>query len=142
MKKLLITFLTFTFFSCATSTKVNTTSKPLYEILLQQNYGGASIRFFEILSEPTEIAMLTKDPKLKNRVKTTDIDTANFVVMNMGEKSTIGHRIEIQSVVETDKNIIITTKEIAPIPGSISIQQISTPYYIVKINSKKEILFK
>jgi hypothetical protein len=142
MKKGFIVLIIFTFYSCSTSTKVNTDSKPLYEILLQQNYGGASIRFFEILSEPNEIVMLTKDPKLKNRVKNTDIETANFVVLNMGEKSTIGYRIEIQSVVETDKNIIITTKEIPPIPGSITIQQISTPYYIVKINSKKKIIFK
>lgn len=142
MKKGFIILIIFTLISCATSTKINSNPKPLYEVLLQQNYGGASIRFFEILSEPKEIMMLQKDPKLKNRINPTDIETANFVVMNMGEKSTIGHRIEIQSVVETEKNIIITTKEIAPIPGSISIQQISTPYYIVKINSKKEILFK
>jgi hypothetical protein len=142
MKKGFIILIIFTFVSCATSTKINSNPKPLYEVLLQQNYGGATIRFFEILSEPKEIMMLQKDPKLKNRINPTDIETCNFVVMNMGEKPTAGYRIEIQSVIETDKNIIITTKEIAPFPGSISIQQISTPYYIVKINSKKEILFK
>ena len=131
-----------TFFSCATNTKVDPSKKPLYEVLTQQTYGGAAIRFFEILNEPDEIIMLQKDPKLKNRINPNDIKTSNFVIMNLGEKLTIGYRIEIESVVETEKNIIITTKEIAPIPGSITIQQITNPYYVVKINSKKEILFK
>ncbi len=142
MKKVHIIIIVLTFFSCATTTNVDQNKKPLYEVLIQQTYGGAGIRFFEILSEPNEIAMLQKDPKLKNRINPNDIKTANFVIMNLGEKSTIGYRIEIESVVETEKNIIIITKEIAPIPGSISIQQITNPYYVVKINSKKEILFK
>lgn len=142
MKKVVFVLIILIFFSCATPTKIDSGTKPLYEVLLQQNYGGASIRFFEILSEPNEIVMLQKDPKLKNRINPEDIKSCNFVVMNLGEKSTIGYRIEIQSVEETDKNIIITTKEIPPLPGSILIQQISTPYYILKINSKKQIVFK
>ena len=141
MRKIVFIILVLGLYSCV-SKKINSNEKPLYEVLLQQNYGGASIRFFEILSESNEILMLQKDVKLKNRISSTDINTSNFVIMNMGEKSTLGYRIEIQSVVETDKNIIITTKEIAPIPGSIVIQQITNPYCVVKINSKKEIVFK
>lgn len=141
MRKIVFIILVLGLYSCV-SKKINSNEKPLYEVLLQQNYGGASIRFFEILSESNEILMLQKDVKLKNRISSTDINTSNFVIMNMGEKSTLGYRIEIQSVVETDKNIIITTKEIAPISGSIAIQQITNPYCVVKINSKKQILFK
>ncbi len=140
MKKVII-ILVLLFYSCAT-TIVNPNKKPLYEVLLNQTYGGANIRFFEILSEPNEIVMLQKDVKLKNRINPDDIQNSNFIVMNMGEKSTGGYRIEIESVTETDKNIIITTKEIVPIPGSVLIQQITNPYCVVKINSKKEILFK
>jgi hypothetical protein len=33
--------------------------------LTQQSNGGASIRFFEILSEPNQIAMLQNDENLK-----------------------------------------------------------------------------
>lgn len=142
IKKAYLLIIALTLFSCSTTTKVDKTKKPLYEVLLQQTYGGAAIRFFEILSEPEEIVMLQNDPKLKNRINPTDIKISNYIIMNMGEKSTIGFRIEIESVVETDKNIIITTKEIAPIPGSITIQQITNPYYVIKINSKKEIIFK
>ena len=113
MKKVLILVLTLTLFSCATTTK-KLVSKPLFEVLTQQEDGGASILFFEILSEPQEIIMLQNDPKLKNKISPNDIQTSNFIVMNMGEKATRGYKIEIESVVETDKNIIVTTKEITP----------------------------
>jgi hypothetical protein len=64
--------------------------------------------------------------------------------MNMGEKSTGGYKIVIESVVETDKNIIVRIKEITPEPSKIKIvtQEIATPYCVVRINSKKEIIIK
>ena len=60
----------------------------------------------------------------------------------MGEKNSSGYKISIESVEETDKNIIITIKEIAPESSSNVIQEPTTPYCVVKINSKKEIIFK
>jgi len=141
MKKVFILVLTMAFFSCATTTKKQE-SRPLFEVLIQQEDGGASIHFFEILSEPQEIIMLQNDPKLKNKISPNDIQTSNFILMNMGEKSTGGYKIVIESVVETDKNIIVTIKEITPEPSKIVTQEIATPYCVVRINSKKEIIIK
>jgi hypothetical protein len=143
MKKLLIIFLTLFLFSCgASSTKKTSPANSLYEVLTQQADGGASIRFFEILSEQREIAMLQNDEKLKNKIKPNDIQTSNFIVLNLGEKTSRGYTIGIESAVETDKNIIITVKEIAPESGAMVTQEITTPYSVVKINSKKEIIIK
>ena len=141
MKKIFILVITLALFSCATTVKKQEIN-PLFEVLIQQENGGASIRFFEILSEPNEIGMLHNDPKLKIKISPMDIQTSNFIVMNMGEKATRGYKIEIESVVETDKNIIVTTKEITPESSKISTQEITTPYCVVKINSKKEIIIK
>ena len=141
MKKVFLLLLTLVLFSCATTIN-KTESKPLFEVLTHQEDGGASIRFFEILSEPNEIVMLQNDPKLKNKISPNDIQTSNFIVMNMGEKATRGYKTEIESIVETDKNIIITTKEIIPEPSTIVVEDITTPYCVVKINSKKEIIIK
>ena len=141
MKKVFILVLTLALFSCATTIKKQEI-KVLFEVLTQQEDGGANIHFFEILSEPNEIGMLQNDSKLKNKINPKDIQTSNFIVMNMGEKATGGYKIEIESVVETDKNIIVTTKEITPEPNKISTQEIITPYCVVKINSKKEIIIK
>jgi hypothetical protein len=142
MKKAALIIVTIVLASCGSSSIKKSETKPLYEVLTQQADGGASIHFFEILSEPNEIAMLQNDDKLKNKISPEDIKTSNFIVLNMGEKTTRGNEIKIESAVETDKNIIITIKEITPETNTLSTQEITTPYYVVKINSKKGIIIK
>ena len=115
---------------------------PLFEVLTQQSDGGASIRFFEILSEPNEIRMLQNDENLKNKISPNDIQNSNFIVLNMGEKTTGGYKIGVDTVMETDKNIIITVKETIPEPGGMVTQAFTNPFCVVKINSKKEIIIK
>ncbi len=142
MKKISLLLLTLILVSCgATSTKTNI-KKPLFEILTQQSDGGASIRFFEILTEEKEIAMLQNDKKLKNKIKPNDIQTSNFIVLNMGEKSTGGYKIGVGSAIETDKKIIVTVKETLPESETVVPQVITNPYCVVRINSKKEIIIK
>ncbi|MBA4275710.1 protease complex subunit PrcB family protein [Flavobacterium sp.] len=141
MKKVVLLLLVLVLFSCSSNVK-NTGTKPLFEVLTQQPDGGANIRFFEILSESNEIAMLQNDEKLKNKIHPNDVQTSNFVVLNMGEKTTAGYKINVESVIETDKNIIITVKETVPEPNAVVSQVITYPYCIVKINSKKEIIIK
>jgi hypothetical protein len=141
MKKVVFTLLTLVLVSCSSSIK-QTDNKSLFEVLTQQSDGGANIRFFEILSEPNEIAMLQNDEKLKNKIHPNDIKTSNFIVLNMGEKATGGYQIGVESAVETDKNIILTIKEMVPEPNAMVSQVITYPYCIVRINSKKEIIIK
>lgn len=114
--------------------------KPLYEVLTQQNDGGAQVRFFEILTEEREIKMLQNDENLKNKVKSTDVNTANFVILNMGEKPSGGHSISVESVRETADKIYIKVKETGPVEGEMATSVMSYPYAIVKVNSKKEIV--
>lgn len=142
MKKIGLLLLTLILVSCGASSTKNSGTKPLYEVLTQQADGGASIRFFEILTEEKEIAMLQNDEKLKNKIHPNDIQTSNFIVLNMGEKTSGGYKISIESALETDKNIIVTIKEISLEPNTITTQEITTPYCVVKINSKKEIIIK
>ena len=141
MKKVVFTLLTLVLVSCSSTIK-QTENKSLFEVLTQQSDGGANIRFFEILSEPNEIAMLQNDEKLKNKIHPNDIQTSNFIVLNMGEKATGGYKIGVESAVETDKNIILTIKETVPEPNAMVSQVVTYPYCIVRINSKKEIIIK
>ena len=142
MKKIFVSILALALASCSTaSIKTSDTSK-LYEVLTQQSNGGASIRFFEILTEPNEIKMLQNDDSLKHKITTSDVQNANFVILNMGEKTTGGYSIGIENVVETDTNIIVTVKDKNPEAGSMVTQSFTMPYCVVKINSKKPIIFK
>ncbi|TDE28314.1 MULTISPECIES: protease complex subunit PrcB family protein [Flavobacterium] len=142
MKKIVLSLVALTLVSCGATSSKSSDKNSLYEVLTQQTNGGASIRFFEILSEPNEIAMLQNDENLKNKIGPNDIQTSNFIVLNMGEKTSGGYSIGIDTVVETDKNIVITIKETIPEPGSMVTQAFTNPFCVVKINSKKEIIFK
>ncbi|MFV5689597.1 protease complex subunit PrcB family protein [Flavobacterium sp. ZT3R25] len=142
MKKIPALFVAVLLFSCGASSTKSSDKKPLFEVLTQQNDGGASIRFFEILSEPNEIKMLQNDENLKNKISPNDIQNSNFIILNMGEKTSGGYKIGIDTVVETDKNIIITVKETIPEPGGMVTQAFTNPFCVVKINSKKEIIIK
>ncbi|MDI5897033.1 protease complex subunit PrcB family protein [Flavobacterium yafengii] len=142
MKKIVLSLVALALVSCGATATKSPDKNSLYEVLTQQSNGGASIRFFEILSEPNEIAMLQNDENLKNKISSNDIQTSNFIVLNMGEKTSGGYSIGIDTVVETDKNIVITIKETSPEPGSMITQAFTNPFCVVKINSKKEIIFK
>ncbi len=124
--------------SCASTTSKDS-AKPLFEVLTVQKDGGASIRFFEILSEEREIKMLLGDNNLKKKIKSEDINTSNFVILNMGEQNTNGNSIEVEKVEEIKDKIIITTKENKSNSKTIT-EDYLYPYTIVKINSKKQIV--
>ena len=140
MKKsiLLVSVVVLFLFSCKSTTNTNG-KKVLYEVLLQQNDGGGNINFYEILTEAKEIKMLQNDKKLKGKISTDDLQQSNFVILNMGQKPTGGYAITVESVTETDKNIVIKVKEINPDSGAMLTQSITYPYTVVKINSKKPI---
>ena len=140
MKIVIALFSIVVLFSCASNSSKKT--KPLFEILTEQNNGGASIQFYEILSEEKEISMLLNDDNLKRKVKAEDVKTANFIILNLGEKNSSGYSVKVENIQETENQIILTVKEIKPKAGEPVTNVMSNPYTIVKINSKKEIVIK
>ncbi len=141
MKKSTLLLLVLIVIAC--SPKVITSGeKPLYEVLTRQNNGGASIRFYEILTEPKEIKMLLNDDNLEKKINAEDINTANFVILNMGEKNSGGYSINVKSVIEAADKIIITVEESAPKRNEMATSVMSYPYTIVKVNSKKPIVIQ
>lgn len=141
MKRICLLFVSIILFSCST-TKSKVIDKPLFEVLTQQPDGGGNIHFFEIVSTSQEFRMLQGDEKLKGKITPNDINESNFLILNMGEKTINGCSINVVDVQETDNNIIVTVKEIEPKEEGIASSDYVYPYCIVKINSKKEIVFK
>jgi len=124
--------------SCS-STKPATGKKPLYEVLTKQENGGGNIQFYEIISDEKEIGMLLGDEYLTGKIKASDIQTANFVILNLGEKNTGGYSVGVEKVEEFPDKIVVTVKETKPEPGGMVTQAFTYPYAVIKINSKKPI---
>lgn len=141
MRRTAIAFLVLIAASCASGPKT-AAGKPLYEVLTSKPDGGGNIRFFEIVSTPEEFRMLEGDENLRKKIRPDDINTSNFVILNMGEKNSGGYSITVDNVVETAGKIVITVKEEAPPAGGMTTQAITYPYAIVKVNSKKPIEIK
>jgi hypothetical protein len=112
----------------------------MYEILKQSEQGGADFKFFEIITEAKEFKMLLNDPDLRKKVKLSDIYTSNFLLLNMGTKSSGGYSISIESIEELGDDIIITVKE--TVPEGMATTVMTNPMTIIKINSKKNIIIK
>ena len=142
MRILVSLIILFLIISCSTSKVIADKERPLYEILVCKSEGGAKIKFFEIISEPQEFIMIKNDPELKGKIETDAISKANFLILSLGEKPTGGYFMEIEKVEENVKNIIITIKEIIPDSKAMVSQAFTTPYCLVRINSKKEIIIK
>jgi len=142
LKKAISLLILFVLISCNSTSKI-TGPKPLYEILISKSDGGASIRFFETLSEEREIKMLQSDADLKKKIKVEDIKTANFVILNMGEQTTFGYKITVDKVAETEAAIILTVRDIPPTTQQTSENEVFYyPVTIVKINSKKQLIIQ
>lgn len=126
-------------FSCNAKKSMVDEEFHLYEVLKEDQYNGARIKFYEIISEPQEFNLLLQDPDLKKKVQSKDILTANFVVFNLGEKTTGGYSVIIKNIEETEDSVLVTIEEVAP--KGMATMAISYPMMVIKINSKKPIIF-
>lgn len=141
MKKIIYILVIALLYSCS-STK-NGASKPLYEVLMVNNDGGANIKFYEVLTEPKEIKMLLGDETLSKKITSNDITDCNFVILNTGPTEENINKVTIEKVIETVAQIEVYVKD-----NQKNIDAVQTndetlyPYTVVKINSKKPIVIK
>ena len=126
--------------SSCTSTKKPIESKPLFDILFSDEFGGGSFQFYEIITEENEFKMLLSDDLIKSYVKKDDIKTSNYILVNLGEKPSGGYTIKVENVEELSDKIIVTIKEIPP--SGIATSVMTKPCYVIKIKSKKPIEIK
>ena len=143
MKKILSILILVFLYSCSSSKKTTSdTTNKLYEVLVSSEYGGGNFKFYEVITEQKEFTMLLGDEEIRKFVKADDINSSNFILVNLGEKSNGGYSVEVVNVVEQTDKIIVTLKEIEPKKGENVTMALTNPYAVIKINSKKPIEIK
>lgn len=141
MKKVISILAIMLLYSCS-STKSGA-SKPLYEVLMVNNDGGANIKFYEVLTEPQEIRMLLGDETLLKKIKSNDITESSFIILNTGPTFETNNKVTIEKVIETATQIEVYVKDYQKnIEANQSDDETLYPYTVVKINSKKPIVIK
>jgi hypothetical protein len=141
MRKVIPALLVLFLASCSsTETPV---SKQLYEVLTTNDDGGANIKFYEILTEPKEIMMLLGDETLRKKISKDDTMNSSFIILNSGPTKETYNRIKVERVIETATNIEVYVKDNQKsTEPDLADENISFPYTIIKINSKKPIVIK
>ena len=141
MKKIISTLVIALLYACSSTT--NIANKPLYEVLLVNNDGGSSIKFYEIFTESKEIKMLLGDETLRKKINADDITTSNFVIFNAGPTLEINNKITIENVIETPTQIEVYIKDAQKNIDAVQTDDETLyPYTVIKINSKKPIVIK
>ena len=141
MKKIISTLVIALLYSCSSTT--NIANKPLYEVLLVNNDGGSSIKFYEIFTESKEIKMLLGDETLRKKINADDITTSNFVIFNAGPTLEINNKVKIENVIETPTQIEVYIKDAQKNIDAVQTDDETLyPYTVIKINSKKPIVIK
>jgi hypothetical protein len=141
MRKFLSLVLITMFLAC-TSTK-NVASKPLFEVLVVNNDGGANIKFYEVLTDSKEIKMLLGDETLAKLIQSKDINESSFLILNTGPTKEPYNRMKIEKVIETETQIEVFLKDSQKNIEQTAIDDTTKyPYTVVKVNSKKPIVIK
>lgn len=136
MKKIILLLFTIIFCACS-SVKPPESSFTSYDILYSREQDGATFQFYEIITEESEFQMLLKDPIISPYLNKSDIKTCNFILVNLGEKSSGGWTIKVEKVkIEKDK-VEVVIKEIPP--KGIATTVMTTPNFVLRIKSKKPI---
>jgi hypothetical protein len=83
--------------------------------------------------------MLLKDKMIKPYITKEEIDSCNFILINLGEKSKEGYTIKVETIEEVNDKIILSIKEIEPQTTNLVT---TSPCYVIKVKSKKTIEIK
>jgi hypothetical protein len=124
--------------SCNTKKSFIDSKQPLFEVLKQDSFNGAQIKFNELITEKEEFQLLLADPDLKKLIKPSDIETANFVILHMGEKNSGGYSITVTNAKESADSITLVVSEESP--KGMATAVMTYPMAIIKVYSKKKII--
>jgi protease stability complex PrcB-like protein len=79
----------------------------------------------------------------KQKPARIDFENKMILLVTMGEKTSGGYTIKIDSIKEDEKTLVVTILETSPGKGCMNTSVMTYPYQIIELKkSKKEVVFK
>ncbi|SHJ24553.1 protease complex subunit PrcB family protein [Flavobacterium haoranii] len=144
MKKILLISFSSLLFSCGSPTKVfeNTQFDNIYKA---QN-SGKSNSGFEVLDSNEEYLAFVEKMKLDQvedvHLFEPDFENNSVIAVFMGQKSSGGYEIEVESLYWVDSVLHVKTKKINPKKGEMSTMALTSPYCLTIIPKAKTIVLE
>ena len=138
--------------SCSSSSTINKQTMIIsqdtitFETLAEDFYGGMTDSKFIVIKEETT---LNKIYKLINKSKSPGIkipiinfEKETVLVLFLGEKSSGGHSISVEQILDENEKVTVKYKVTLPKLGEMVTTVMTQPYCIIKIPiTSKEVIF-
>lgn len=124
-----------------TQTQPQTVPVVTYEIMLQGTYSGMKEPLAKIITNTKEwedlwkkhVSVLVPQPPLPE----VDFDSYVLAAIFTGEKRTSGYQIVVNEIVPEGNNVIVRYRETEPPANSFTLQVLTQPHIILKIEKPK-----
>lgn len=139
--------------SCSSSSTINKQTMIIsqdtitFETLAEDFYGGMTDSKFIVIKEETtlnEIYKLinkSKSPGIK--IPIINFEKETVLVLFLGEKSSGGHSISVEQILDENEKVTVKYKVTLPKLGEMVTTVMTQPYCIIKIpKTLKEVVFK
>ena len=142
---LLSAVLFFSSIASCTSTPEPPPQTPNYTILAEGQHSGFTLQKTLLLESTNEFIQLwaIHTGSGQTPVPVIDFKTNVVVASFLGEQRTGGYSIQLDKVIEGDKDIQVLLKIKRPAPGSMRTMQITQPFVIFTLSkAQKPVIFK
>ena len=108
-----------------------------YEILLEGTYSGIRQPIQRVITTQEQWEKLWKEhvSVLVPQPPVPEVDFENFVVVALfsGEKNTSGYQVKVKEIVPAQNNVLVRYKFVEPAANSFTLQVITQPFVLLKI---------
>lgn len=127
-------------FSCTSSkNRMNDTD---FENIYNSSYGGKNNFGFELIQSNEDYINLITRLQIEefdnnDGLYNVDFESRNVVIIYLGERSTGGYSVEVDSIYWKNEILFIKTKEIKPLKGQMVTMALTNPFCITTIPKVK-----
>ncbi|MGX7666563.1 protease complex subunit PrcB family protein [Flavobacterium pedocola] len=117
-----------------------------FKVIYSSEYGGDEKEGFEVIDSEAKLksfySRIQLDSEVSSSFEKIDFETSNILVLHLGQKTTGGYNVSVESIESVEDKLQVKRKIIAPKQGEFVTTALTNPYCIVSLPKKSEYLIK